>query len=111
MALIGSFLRVKDGYTGRLATLILDVELTLSPIANTETENAPSYRIHLGSDDTGPEIGAGWKRSGEKAGDYISLQIDDPTLAQPIRANLIHSGKGNVFHLQWTRPAKQNDRR
>jgi uncharacterized protein (DUF736 family) len=27
----------------------------------------------------GAEIGAGWKRTGEKAGDYVSLQIDDPT--------------------------------
>ena len=41
------------------------------------------YRVHLGDGD-GPEIGAGWKRTGEKAGEYVSLVIDDPALAQPI---------------------------
>ena len=42
-------------------------------------------------DGDGPEVGAGWKRTGEKAGDYVSLLLDDPALTQPIRANLFQS--------------------
>src|SRR3546814_16955029 len=87
MPQIGEFTRTKNGYAGRIRTLSLDVEIVLIPAEHTDAENAPDYRVHHGNDD-GPEIGAGWKRTGEKAGDYISLQIDDPTLAQAIRANM-----------------------
>ena len=75
----------------------------LIPAEHTDAENAPDYRVHHGNDD-GPEIGAGWKRTGEKAGDYVSLQIDDPTLAQPIRANLFQSDRGQIhLELHWNR--------
>src|SRR3546814_9557360 len=90
MPQIGEFTRTKNGYAGRIRTLSLDVEIALIPAEHTDAENAPDYRVHHGNDD-GPEIGAGWKRTGEKAGDYVSLQIDDPALAQPIRANLFRS--------------------
>ena len=67
MAQIGTFARTANGYSGRLRTLNLDVELTLVPAENTDSENAPDYRIHLGDGDEGPEVGAGWKRNGERA--------------------------------------------
>ncbi len=112
MAQIGSFTHTGDGYNGRLRTLTLDVELTLSPVESTDTENAPDYRIHLGSDAIGLEVGAAWKRKGEKAGDYLSLLIDDPAFRQPIRANLFQSASsGKNFHLLWNRPSKHEDRR
>ena len=98
MPQIGEFTRTKNGYAGHIRTLSLDAE------------NAPDYRIHHGNDD-GPEIGAGWKRTGEKAGDYVSLQIDDPTLAQPIRANLFQSTEDkSAWNLQWNRPPKRGER-
>jgi uncharacterized protein (DUF736 family) len=111
MAQIGTFTRTANGYSGRLRTLNLDVELTLVSAENTDAENAPDYRIHLGTDDDGPEVGAGWKRTGEKAGDYVSLLIDDPAFAQPIRANLFQADQGKSFHLIWNRPSKRDDRR
>ena len=65
----------------------------------------------LGVDGDGPEIGAGWKRTGEKAGEYVSLVIDDPALAQPIRANLFQSGEDkSAWVLNWNRPPKRGDR-
>src|SRR3546814_2030249 len=70
MPLIGQFSRTKSGYAGRVRTLSVDAEVVLVPADNSDAENAPDFRIHLGSDDDGPEIGAGWKRTGEKAGDY-----------------------------------------
>src|SRR3546814_15524181 len=60
--------------------------------------------------DDGPEIGAGWKRTGEKAGDYVSLQIDDPALALPIRANLFQSAEDkSAWSLHWNRPPKRGE--
>ncbi|OJX78636.1 DUF736 domain-containing protein [Magnetospirillum sp. 64-120] len=112
MAHIGNFTRTAEGYTGHLRTLTLDIELTLVPADHAEAENAPDYRIHLGADTAGPEVGAGWKRTGERAGDYVALLIDDPALAQPLRANLFQSdAKGKAFALLWTRPAKRDDKR
>lgn len=111
MAQIGIFTRTADGYTGRLRTLTLDLPLTLVPAGSTDNENAPDFRIHLGDDGDGPEVGAGWKRTGEKAGNYVSLLIDDPVLTQPIRANLFQAGDdANAFTLSWNRPSKRDER-
>ncbi len=110
MPQIGEFTHTKNGYAGRIRTLSLDVEIVLIPAEHTDAENAPDYRVHHGNDD-GPEIGAGWKRTGEKAGDYVSLQIDDPTLAQPIRANLFQSAEDkSAWSLHWNRPPKRSER-
>ena len=76
---------------------------------HSDTENAPDYRIHFSGSD-GPEVGAGWKRTGEKAGEYVSLLLDDPTFSRPIRANLFQSGEDkSVWVLNWNRPSKRGD--
>ncbi len=97
MSQIGQFTRTKSGYSGRVRTLTLDAEVVLVPADRSDADNAPDYRIHLGHDGRGPEIGAGWKRTGEKAGEYVSLLIDDPTLRQPIRACI--SGESRIQQL------------
>jgi len=110
MAQIGQFTRSKSGYSGRIRTLSLDAELVLVPAEHSDAENAPDYRIHLGDDD-GPEVGAGWKRTGEKAGDYVSLVLDDPALTQPVRANLFQSSDDkSAWILNWNRPPKRGER-
>ncbi len=109
MAQIGQFTRTPSGYSGRVRTLSFDVELTFVPAENVEAENAPAYRIHLG-DDNGPEVGAGWKHSGERAGTFISVLLDDPVFEQPIRARLFKSDEdGRDWGLHWTRPKKRDD--
>jgi uncharacterized protein (DUF736 family) len=109
MTHIGNFKRTKSGYAGRIHTLTLDAELVLNPADHSDAENAPDYRIHRENAD-GPEVGAGWKRVGEKAGDYVSLLLDDPTLPQPIRANLFQSGdEKSAWSLHWTRPPKRSE--
>ena len=110
MAHIGTFTRTTDGFSGRLRTLTLDVELVLVPVEKADAENAPDFRIHLGDDEAGIEVGAGWKRTGEKAGAYVSLLIDDPVFTQPIRANLFQAdASGSTFHLLWNRPSRRKD--
>ena len=110
MPQIGQFTRDKSGFTGRIHTLTVDRDLILVPAESSDAQNAPDYRIHLGGAD-GPEIGAGWKRTGEKAGNYVSLVIDDPSLTQPIRANLFQSGEDkSAWVLNWNRPPKRGER-
>lgn len=111
MTQIGHFTRTPDGFQGHLRTLSLDVDLCIVAADPSDTENAPDYRIHRGTDDEGPEVGAGWKRTGERAGAYVSLHIDDPVLAQPISANLFRSSDdGAEHHLLWNRAPRREPR-
>jgi uncharacterized protein (DUF736 family) len=111
MSLIGQFTRTASGYAGHIRTLGLAAELVLVPASQGDAENAPDYRVHLGTDEDGPEVGAGWKRTGERAGEYVSLQLDSPTFTYPIRANLFQSPDDTAaWGLFWSRPPKRNDR-
>ena len=111
MSQIGSFQRINDGYEGHLHTLSLDVALCLVAAPSSDTEHAPDWRIYSGDSDHGSEVGAGWNRTGEKAGAYVALLIDCPSLAQPIRANLFRSGADdNAWHLMWSRPSRRDER-
>lgn len=110
MANIGTFQKTKTGYSGHICTLVIDAEVVLVPAKKSDTENAPDFRIHCG-DAVGPEVGAAWKETGGKAGDYLSLQLDDPTLALPIRANLFRSDDDeSVWSLHWNCPKARNGR-
>jgi uncharacterized protein (DUF736 family) len=110
MAHIGQFTRSAEGYAGRLNTLGLDVEIRLSETEPSEVDNAPDYRVLIGSEEQALDVGAGWKRTGEKAGDYVSVLIDGPMLPRPINANLFRSlSESGTYLLVWNRPAKQRD--
>jgi uncharacterized protein (DUF736 family) len=101
-----------DGFQGQLKTLSLDVDLCLVPAGAGDAENAPDYRIHIGTDDQGLEVGAGWKRTAKRAGTYVLVDIDDPALAQSISANLVRSGgDGPEHHLRWNNAPRCEPRR
>ncbi|MBN9306954.1 MAG: hypothetical protein BGO82_05375 [Devosia sp. 67-54] len=109
MAQIGQFTRTQTGYSGRVRTLSLDLAVVLLPVDSTDVENAPDYRIRV-SDEDGVEIGAGWLQTGDRAGAYISIVLDDPTFTQPIRARLFQSDEsGRDWGLHWTRQKKRDD--
>lgn len=104
---IGYFVKGDGGYVGHLHTLSLNIDLTLVEIDKGDNEAAPDYRVIAGSDDEAREIGAGWKHVGEKAGDYVAIQIDDPLFLAPLRANIFKDDDSH-HHLVWSRPAKRD---
>lgn len=114
MSVIGQFTRENDGFVGHLTTLSLHQDIIIVPAEPSDAENAPDFRVHVldsMNNETGAEIGAGWKRTGEKAGDYVSLQIDDPTFGHPIRSNLFQSADDkSAWGLHWNRPPKRAER-
>lgn len=114
MPLIGQFTRDESGFVGHLETLLLQQDIIIVPAEHSDAENAPDFRVHVFdsvNNEPGAEIGAGWKRTGEKAGDYVSLQIDDPTFGHPIRANLFQSADDkSAWGLNWNRPPKRGER-
>lgn len=106
MTQIGQFTRTKSGYSGRLTALGIDAELALVQAEASDAENAPDYRVLLGGEE-GCEVGAGWKHVGERAGDYVSVQLDSPLFPRPLRANLFRAGDDNsTWGLHWSRPSK-----
>ncbi len=98
------------GFLGRIQTLVINADVVLIPAKKSDAENAPDFRIHIGDAD-GPEVGAAWKRTGEKAGEYLSVLLDDPALPQPIRANLFQNGDDkSSWSLHWSRPKQRDER-
>ncbi|WP_319798702.1 DUF736 domain-containing protein [Nitrobacter sp.] len=114
MPQIGQFTRDEAGLIGNFETLLLYQDIIIIPTEPSDAENAPDYRVHVFAgmnNETGPEIGAGWKRTGEKAGEYVALLIDDPTFPHPIRANLFRDDEvGNAWSLHWSRPRDRGEK-
>ncbi len=111
MALIGTFVPTSNGFTGRIKTLLLDADLTISVLREPAGENAPDFLITLGKQGEGPFVGAARRRRTEKGVDFISVRIDDPSFGRPISAGLFPSEQStNLDNLYWTRLYKQEDR-
>lgn len=110
MPQIGIFTRAPSGFSGRIRTLSFDTEFVIVRAEPSDAENEPDYRIHLGDED-GPEVGAGWKRTGERAGEYLALVLDDPVFLAPIRANLFRDDDaGSAWSLHWSRPRDRGEK-
>lgn len=105
MTAIGIFTATPEGFAGGLRTLTLDVPLTIVQAEPGNAEKAPDYRVMAGEGDAAYEVGAGWKHIGERAGEFVTLVIDDPAFAAPLRANLF-AGDAGSHVLTWSRPAR-----
>lgn len=102
MANIGSFTADKDGYTGTLRTLTLNVKVKLVPNDKGDSENAPDFRLQA----AGHDIGAAWKKTSEAGRDNLSVTADDPSFPVPVYARLIE-GEDGRHDLIWSRSRPQ----
>jgi len=99
MATIGMFTASQDGYRGAIRTLTLNVKARIVANDKKESEGAPDFRVYTGR----AELGAAWRArtNGEEPRDYLSVQLDDPSFPEPIRAALFEED-GAAF-LVWNR--------
>ena len=99
MATIGSFTAGKDGYVGTIRTLTVNVKAKIVANDQKNSEGAPDFRVYAGR----AELGAAWKArtNGETPREYLSVQLDDPSFPEPIRAALFEED-GAAF-LVWNR--------
>ncbi|MBL4600951.1 MAG: DUF736 domain-containing protein [Rhizobiaceae bacterium] len=99
MATIGSFTANKDGYTGTIRTMTINVKAKIVINENKKSDSAPDYRIYAGQ----AELGAAWKAQskGDEPRDYLSILLDDPSFAEPIRAALFPEEE--TAYLVWNR--------
>lgn len=66
-----------NGYAGRIRLFAIDEAIMLVAAEPSDAEDAADYRIHL-DDADGPIVGFARKRTSERAGDYIALEIESP---------------------------------
>src|SRR3546814_13756064 len=75
MANIGTFTAEKDGYTGTLRTLTLNVKVKLVPNDKGDNENATDFRVQAASHD----IGEAWNKISKAERPYVSVPLYDPS--------------------------------
>lgn len=99
MATIGSFTAGKEGYSGTIRTLTVNVRAKIVANDAKKSDGAPDFRVYAGR----AELGAAWKArtNGEEPRDYLRVQLDDPSFPEPIRAALFEDD-GAGF-LVWNR--------
>ena len=99
MATIGNFTPLDNGYVGTIRTLTINVKTRIVVNENRTKEGSPDFRVYAGQ----AELGAAWKArtTGDEPRDYLSVQLDDPSFAEPIHAALF-DGEGDA-RLVWNR--------
>ena len=98
MANIGTFTTDKDGFTGTLRTLTLNVKVKLVPNDKGENESAPDFRLQA----AGHDFGAAWRKVSKAERPYISVTLDDPSFPATVYARLIEE-EGGTHNLIWSR--------
>lgn len=86
-------------HIGTIRRLTANVKARIVANDAKKSEGAPDFRVYAGR----AELGAAWKArtSGEAPREYLSVQLDDPSFPEPIRAALFEED-GAAF-LVWNR--------
>ena len=100
MAIIGSFTKDTNGYTGTLRSLSINTKARLVP-AESSGDKAPDFRVFAAGS---VELGAAWTRKAKETGrEYLSVKLDDPSFPQPIYASLVEAETEGGYTLIWSR--------
>jgi len=101
MATIGSFTADKGGYVGTIRTMTINVKTKIVANDKKNNEKAPDFRVYAG----GAELGAAWRErtGGDEPKDYLSVQLDDPSFSEPIRAAFFENMEEGTGVLVWSR--------
>ncbi|MGF9567190.1 DUF736 domain-containing protein [Neorhizobium sp. BT27B] len=99
MATIGTFTSEKNGFTGSIRTLALNVKARITRVEN-PSEKGPLLRVYAGP----IELGAAWQKTSGEGRDYLSLKLDDPSFPAPIYATLTEVEGEDDLQLIWSRP-------
>jgi uncharacterized protein (DUF736 family) len=99
MATIGTFTSEKNGFSGSIRTLAVNVKARIARVDN-PSEKGPQFRVYAGP----VEIGAAWQKTSGEGRDYLSLKLDDPSFPAPIYATLSEVEGQEDLQLIWSRP-------
>ncbi|NDK52801.1 DUF736 domain-containing protein [Rhizobium laguerreae] len=103
MTTIGKFKKSNNNaFSGGIFTVELQSsDVHIIPFSTPVSANAPSHRVIVG----GVEIGVAWTRLAPKDGHYLRLDLDEPSFAAPIYADLFKDQIGEGFTLVLARGA------
>lgn len=101
MAAIGTFTKTEESFVGTIRTMTINVKAKIVPNKEKANDKAPDYRVYAG----GAELGAGWlEQSKDEEREYLSLKLDDPSFAAPIRAAFFENTEEGTGVMMWSRP-------
>ena len=102
MAIIGTFSKTADGYSGAVRTMTVNVKAAF--VANDKNGNAkaPDFRVMAGK----IELGAAWRVEPKKEDmkPFLRVELDDPSFGATISAALFENGEEGKGVLVWSRP-------
>lgn len=102
MATIGTFKATRDGgWEGRIRTLTINVRARIVPNDSRESDRSPDYLLLAGP----IELGAAWVHQSKESPhrEYLSVHLDDPSLAEAITAALLFMPEFDTARLVWSR--------
>lgn len=99
MALIGTFSKSSEGYSGTIRTMTINVKAALVLNDKNGNDKAPDFKVVA----DGKELGAAWRAKGKEDKDFLRVELDDPSFAAPIRAALFENGEEGKAALVWNR--------
>jgi uncharacterized protein (DUF736 family) len=101
MPLIGTFSKTAEGYAGTIRTMTINVKAAIVLNDKDGNDKAPDFRVLA----DGKELGAAWRAKPRAEGGkpYLSVELDDPSFAAPIRAALFENGEEGRGSLVWSR--------
>ncbi len=104
MAVIGTFSKSPDGYSGTIRTMTINVKAAFVTNDKNGNDKAPDFKVLVG----GQELGAAWraKAKSEGAKPFLRVELDDPSFSAPIRAALFENGEEGKGSLVWSRNRK-----
>ena len=104
----------KTELSGYVRTMNLNLQFRLIENPYQGSENAPDYLVVVKAQDGGDfEIGAAWKKTsapktiGDEEKEYLSINIDDPSMDHPLQIAAFQSNELGVWNIVWSRPKKR----
>lgn len=107
--IIGNFKRdaARDTYTGAITTLTAHhADIQLVPVEK-PVKKGPAYRLVSKTALGTVEFGSAWKKTSKVGTAYLSVLIDDPSLARGIYAALTMAQESDEAILIWSRSASK----
>ena len=106
MPIIGAFKRGKDGgWQGVIRTFSNTLKARFIPNDDRRSDAAPDFHIVTAQ----CELGAAWVRRKVDHTEYLSVQLDDPSLPSPISAALFINEDSQAANLVWNRRPRSNE--
>lgn len=101
MAVIGTFSKSAEGYSGTIRTMTINVKAAFVANDKNGNDKAPDFKVVTG----GQELGAAWRAKGKAEGakPFLRVELDDPSFSAPIRAALFENGEEGKGALVWSR--------